>query len=97
MKKRRSKMTKCIDLTGQQFGYWKVLERGKNGKDRSARWICQCTLCGQIKEVKGNHLRNGRSTNCGCLRTKRLVERSIKDRTDKQYGFLKVKRLVEKK
>jgi hypothetical protein len=25
-----NKMSKLIDLTGQKFGYWTVLERGKN-------------------------------------------------------------------
>lgn len=89
-------MSKCIDMTGQQYGYWKVLQRGQNNKDGRARWICECQLCGTIKEVDGAHLRSGRSTNCGCLRQKKMTLATIKDRTGQQYGFLKVKRLVSK-
>ena len=34
-------MSKMIDLTGQTFGYWQVIERGENSKSGRARWLCQ--------------------------------------------------------
>ena len=40
-------MPKLIDLTGQKFGRWTVLERAFNGK-REVYWLCQCD-CGTIK------------------------------------------------
>ena len=49
-------MSKLIDLTNQNFGFWKVLERGNNSKGGRAKWICECTACGKIKEVDGSHL-----------------------------------------
>lgn len=83
-------MSKLIDLTGQDFGYWHVLYRAENDKNGRARWHCICTACGTEKDVNGGHLRGGRSTNCGCIRKEKLRNASKKDQTDKIYGFLKV-------
>lgn len=60
-------MSKVIDLIGQKFGYWNVLERDLSKKG-TAYWICQCQ-CGTIRSVCGSSLRNGASTSCGCYRT----------------------------
>ena len=60
-------MSKVIDLIGQKFGYWNVLERDLSKKG-AAYWICQCQ-CGTIRSVCGSSLRNGTSTSCGCYRT----------------------------
>lgn len=37
-------MSKLIDITGQKFGYWEVLEKTDSigGK---ARFLCKCTYC----------------------------------------------------
>ena len=37
-------------------------------------------------------MRNGRSTNCGCVRMEKMRQASIKDETGKIYGHLKVLR-----
>lgn len=81
-------MSKLIDLTGQDFGYWHVLYRAE-GKGRT-KWHCICTACGKEKDVDGVHLRSGVSTNCGCIRMKKMREANIKDETGKTYGYLKV-------
>lgn len=60
-------MSKIINLIGQKFGYWNVLERDLSKKG-TAYWICQCK-CGTIRSVCGSSLRNGTSTSCGCYRT----------------------------
>ena len=62
------KMGKFIDLSGQIFGKWTVLEK-TNNRDASGGvlWKCQCE-CGTIKEVSGNSLRRGKNTGCGCVR-----------------------------
>lgn len=66
-------MSKLIDLTGQDFGYWHVLNRGPNDKNGKAYWICKCTLCNKtIKAVSGAHLRAGRSTSCGCTKMEKM-------------------------
>lgn len=89
-------MSKLIDLTGQKFGYWTVLERGKNNPQGKARWICKCEACGTIKEVDGGHLRAGRTTNCGCIRMEKMRQANIKNEIGKTYGFLKVIRQATK-
>lgn len=75
-----------IDLTGQQFGYWTVLERdfnyckNHNIKTEKPYWVCKCK-CGKIKSVCGDNLRNGKSQSCGCyrkeLQRKELVEELV--------------------
>lgn len=88
-------MSKLIDLTGQDFGYWHVIERAENSKSGRARWLCKCTLCNKtIKPVDGAHLRSGRSTSCGCTKMEKMRQSSIKDETNKTYGFLHVERMA---
>lgn len=67
-------MPKPIDLTGQYFGYWKVIERFANTEGRCTKWLCECK-CGTRKVVNGATLRNGTSKSCGCMRTELLIER----------------------
>jgi hypothetical protein len=62
-----------IDLTGQTFNSWTVTGPSKSvprasGKG-SARthWFCTCK-CGNTAWVDSTNLRQGISTNCGCLR-----------------------------
>lgn len=57
-------MGKFVDLTGQCFGHWKVLERA-NKKGKQAYWVCMCD-CGVVKVVGASSLRNGTSKSCGC-------------------------------
>lgn len=88
-------MGKLIDLTGQKFGFWEVIERDLKvqGAGKKAKWICKCTACNKtIKSVEGTNLRNGTSTNCGCLRTKALRQSHVKDLSNQIFGFLKVNR-----
>ena len=80
-------MSKLIDLTNQKFGYWIVIRRAENNKNGTARWLCKCTACGTEKVVLGTHLRNGSSTNCGCIRKEKMRLASIKDETGKNMGF----------
>lgn len=57
---------KRIDLTGQRFGRWTVLNYSCTGKHSEALWSCKCD-CGAVKEVRGNDLRRGKSLSCKCL------------------------------
>lgn len=63
---------KLIDLTGQRFGRWTVLERGPDyeapdGYAKAPRWYCRCD-CGSFRLVHGTALKSGISTSCGCYR-----------------------------
>lgn len=60
-------MGKVIDLTGQRFGRWTVLEyRGTAWKSRTSQWLCKCE-CGNTSVVSKCNLVSGISRSCGCL------------------------------
>lgn len=58
-------MSRLINIKGQRFDRWLVLEKVKQECGES-RWICQCD-CGTIREVTQISLRRGTSKSCGCL------------------------------
>ena len=68
-------MGKFIDISGQQFGNWKVLEYNKDKR----KWVCECQ-CEKhtIKLIDSADLRKGKTTNCGCLRRKDLTGMEFK-------------------
>lgn len=65
---------KLIDLTGQTFGSWTVLDRADG-----QRWSCVC-VCGEIRDVFGPHLRGGITKSCGCSRKKALLTYEVAHR-----------------
>lgn len=74
-------MPNFIDLTGQRFGRWTVIDRApdhftKSGA-RITMWNCVCD-CGAKKEVMVCSLRSGATTSCGCysreVKSKRFSE-----------------------
>lgn len=87
-------MPKSINLIGQKFGRWTVLERAENSVSRDSRWLCKCD-CGTEKIVYGKNLRNGRSTSCGCykkeLNKQAMIEKNKQkalDISQDKYGML---------
>lgn len=88
-------MGKFIDLTGQQFGKWTVLCRGKDHISKSGKsyvmWRCQCA-CDTVKEVSSRSLRRGRSKSCGCIE---YDSKSLKDLIGLRFGRLVVIRETE--
>lgn len=78
-------MGRKIDLTGQRFGMWTVLnESNKRDAAGGIMWVCQCQ-CGTIKEVSGLSLRKGKSTCCGCIK-----QNQSNDMIGKKFGMLTV-------
>ena len=63
-------MPKKIDLTNKKFGKLLVLSQAENIETPNGRshvaWNCQCD-CGNIKVIRGECLRNGSTTSCGCV------------------------------
>ena len=52
-----------MDLTGKEFGRWKVIKYSGNKK-----WLCECSCENKtVREVDGNSLKRGLSKSCGCL------------------------------
>lgn len=56
------------NLVGKRFGRLVVVSLADNSasKHRGARWVCECD-CGNITEVRADHLKNGSVRSCGCL------------------------------
>ena len=92
------------NLVGRAFGDWKVLERDIEkelslkvaGKTFHDYWKCQC-VCGKIVSVLGSHLRDGTSTNCGCLKSQKISIAKTLDLTGKVFGKLTVIKKTGKK
>ena len=59
------------DLSGKRYGNWTVVEYYKE-ESRNIRWLCKCD-CGAIKPIRSTALKSGKSTNCGCMRSKSFV------------------------
>lgn len=58
-------MSLAIDMTGQRFSRWTVLERGFR-KGSQLHWRCRCD-CGTERLVQGANLRQGLTLSCGCI------------------------------
>jgi hypothetical protein len=82
-----------IDLSGQNFGRWVVIERDAT-KDRTY-WICKCE-CGETKSVDSASLKSGKSISCGCYRGELNKIRGYKDLRGKSFGKLVAKSFVRK-
>lgn len=92
-------MSKVIDITGQTFGYWLVLERDNNPslKGHGAYWIYKCTNCGTIKSVASTKLRKGLTKSCGCVKNPGGIGKKKIDRTGTRIGKLVILRPTEKR
>lgn len=79
--------TALKELTGLNFGKWRVLGRGTD-KTFRVHWLCQCE-CGVQREVSGAHLNGGRSKGCGCDRPSGQASSRFKHGASgtKEYGI----------
>lgn len=62
------------DLINRQFGLWKVIDKAEDYIQPSTGWhkkryLCECSCEKHTQRmVLESHLKNGKSTNCGCVR-----------------------------
>lgn len=97
---KREIITKARDLTGQRFGRWTAIEKGKpyvasNGRQYRT-WHCKCD-CGTESDVTEMSLLSNKSVSCGCYRLEKLRESCYHDFTGKTFGELTViKRLPDR-
>lgn len=77
-----------INLIGQSFGRWSVLECSYTKKNQ-IYWKCECA-CGTIRDVAGGSLRGGSSKSCGCLNreitSKLMSNRILSEETKLKIG-----------
>ena len=57
-----------LDLTGQTFHYWTVLQEAEPNKHGQTQWLCKCK-CGTVRTLTTYSLRSGRSKSCGCYKS----------------------------
>ena len=83
-----------IDITNQQFGRLKVIERIPN--TTPIKWKCICD-CGNYTIVEGNKLKSGHTQSCGCLQKERTSMVNGANLIGKRFGLLTVLERVESK
>lgn len=95
-------MPSLIDLTGQRFGRWTVIEKAES-KNRAVYWKCICD-CGTVKDVKAASLRNGDSKSCGCYHKEKVAQilsktgkNNLKNILGQTFGDLTVIRPSDKR
>lgn len=71
-----AKNPRLIDISGQRFGEWLVIEQAGNTKGGGALWRSRCS-CGVERPVLGADLRGGKSTNCGCAKVARIAALNV--------------------
>lgn len=90
-------MAKYIDITGQTFGMWKVIQKtDQKGADRSIMWECECLGCKNHFLINGSNLRNGHSSK-GCKSCSRKHQKKGKDITNQKFGLLTALSPTEKR
>ncbi len=68
-------MPKRLDLSGQTFGYIKVIEPTDRRDGSSVIYRCLCTACGKECYMSTRSLRSAKSKSCGCMRPSYLGDR----------------------
>lgn len=66
-----------VNILGQSFGRLVVIAREPNSVREKAKWLCQCA-CGNQTVARGDHLRTGRTSSCGCLNSEMTTARKTK-------------------
>lgn len=69
-------MARFVDLTGQKFNRWVVIER-IGYRSGQTLWLCECE-CGKRAVVGGGNLRKGISKSCGCWKREVMVKRNYR-------------------
>lgn len=83
------------DITGKKYGSLTVISYAGSRNGRGSLWLCQCD-CGNKITVRGDHLKTGKTTSCGCVKDKWLKSSKSDDITGKKYGDLTVIKQVVK-
>jgi hypothetical protein len=78
-----------LNLENKQYGRLTVIQkletRRTSGGNPVARWLCKC-LCGSVKIVSTNSLRQGKVKSCGCLNRELVQQRGFQNKTHGGYS-----------
>lgn len=89
-----------IDLTGNTFGRWTVIERTECPSHianiTGSWWLCECGCEAHTKKVvRGSSLTSGKSESCGCLHKEKVSALHFTDLTGSIFGNLTVLQQAE--
>lgn len=73
-----------LNLTGLAFG--RLIALDYVPRHKNSAWRCRCQ-CGREITARADHLLQGRSRSCGCLRTEMLVTRSVTHGATRRRDF----------
>lgn len=72
-------MGKIRDLSNQTFGRLTAIAPTDKRTHGYAVWQCQCE-CGNVVEVRGDHLTNDHTRSCGCLKKETAAATGVANR-----------------
>jgi hypothetical protein len=80
-----------IDITGQTFGFLKVLGFSHIGNRRRSYWKCECTRCGKIVTLRKDAFayESSKIKSCGCWHRAESRERATRYRDKTTGKFIK--------
>jgi hypothetical protein len=67
-------MSRAVNMAGRYYGRLYVLRRAGSGTSRRAMWMCLCD-CGATSTARGDCLRRGEASSCGCFQRESLARR----------------------
>lgn len=79
-------MGQWINYKGQRFGRLVVIS-DRIRRNKQTYYLCQCD-CGNIKEVRVDHLKSGATQSCGCLHKEKVRKNFLVDITGQRFGNL---------
>ena len=82
-----------VNLDGQRFGRWTVIETIPNYKNNKTYCMCLCD-CGTKKYIARHSLLSGGSQSCGCLSREQTSTRCRKDYVGQVFGELTVSEML---
>lgn len=74
------------DLSGKQFGKWKVIYKSNVKRNTHVQWYCKCE-CGNTKLIPGSELIRGRTTQCKKCSLKIRHKENIKHNKTKTPAY----------
>lgn len=80
------------DLTGNQYGMFKVIEQTEDHVTKSGQhqvmWLCQCLECGNKKSIRGTALKTNKTMICDCKKKKKKSVRKMTEQEKQEWNEL---------
>lgn len=82
-----------IDITGNEYGFLKVIRFSHIGNRRRSYWECECQRCGKIVTLRKDDFayKYSKTKSCGCWHIEESRIRANLSRNKKSGKFEKIK------